>query len=114
LIKKASKEDFKAFWDDWWLGPGRDQYGWVNSPYDIREEKGIEEMMFNVTGKMPTVNQAGPIMIGEAGPLLMMMYVAICSGKDKFKLREVRRDGRVMRKSIFKKILYCRLSQTDL
>jgi hypothetical protein len=73
LIKKASKEDFKAFWDDWWLGPGRDQYGWVNSPYDIREEKGIEEMMFNVTGKMPTVNQAGPMMIGEVGPLLMMM-----------------------------------------
>jgi hypothetical protein len=73
LIKKASKEDFKAFWDDWWLGPGRDQYGWVDSPYDIREEKGIEETMFNMTGKMPTVNQAGPMMIGEAGPLLIMM-----------------------------------------
>jgi hypothetical protein len=32
LMEKASKEEFKVFWDDWWLGPGRDQFGWVNSP----------------------------------------------------------------------------------
>jgi hypothetical protein len=37
------------------------------------KEKTVGEMVFNMTGKMPTVNQAGPIMIGEAGSLMMMM-----------------------------------------